>query len=61
MAYINSVFSKDMRVFEVMDPVPSNGVYHEKQSLQMCLKHALNNLFQGPVFEKEELNQICKE
>lgn len=34
--------------------------YHERQQLQYCLKHALNNLLQRPAFTIESLNDICK-
>uniref|UniRef100_A0AC34F558 Ubiquitinyl hydrolase 1 n=1 Tax=Panagrolaimus sp. ES5 TaxID=591445 RepID=A0AC34F558_9BILA len=33
--------------------------YHEQQELQMCLKHALNNLLQRPAYTKELLNEYC--
>uniref|UniRef100_A0A914Y0N9 ubiquitinyl hydrolase 1 n=1 Tax=Panagrolaimus superbus TaxID=310955 RepID=A0A914Y0N9_9BILA len=33
--------------------------YHEQQELQMCLKHALNNLLQRPAYTKELLNDYC--
>lgn len=35
-------------------------LYHEKQSRQLCLLHALNNLFQRKEYKKEELDQICE-
>lgn len=34
-------------------------VYHEKQSRQLCALHSLNNLFQGPVFTKSDLDEIA--
>lgn len=35
-------------------------VYHERQSLQMCALHALNNLFQdGQAFSRAQLDEIC--
>lgn len=37
-----------------------DGVYHERQSLQMCALHALNNLFQdGRAFSRSQLDEIC--
>lgn len=37
-----------------------DGVYHERQSLQMCALHALNNLFQdGRAFSRGQLDEIC--
>ncbi|WKY16169.1 hypothetical protein Q1695_001113 [Nippostrongylus brasiliensis] len=34
-------------------------MYHERQSRQMCLVHALNALFQKPQFTAESLDTIC--
>ncbi|XP_028395537.1 josephin-2-like [Dendronephthya gigantea] len=34
-------------------------MYHERQSLQFCALHVLNNLFQERVFSKQELDDIC--
>jgi hypothetical protein len=34
-------------------------MYHERQRLQHCCKHTLNNLFQGPIFSFSELDSIC--
>ncbi|VDO73827.1 unnamed protein product [Haemonchus placei] len=34
-------------------------MYHERQSRQMCLVHALNALFQKPHFTSESLDEIC--
>ena len=34
-------------------------IYHERQSLELCLLHALNNLFQKMVFTKSDLNSAC--
>jgi len=43
-----------------MDVAGSHGVYHERQSLQMCALHALNNLFQdGRAFSRAQLDEIC--
>jgi len=37
-----------------------SGVYHERQSLQLCALHALNNLFQdGQAFSRAQLDEIC--
>lgn len=37
-------------------------VYHEKQSKELCLLHALNNLFQDPdAFRQSDLDNICYE
>ncbi|KAG9509082.1 Josephin-like protein [Fragariocoptes setiger] len=37
------------------------GIYHERQSRQLCALHALNNLFQDPrAFTKNDLDLICK-
>ena len=36
-------------------------IYHERQRLQMCAIHAINNLFQGSeVLQRKEMNEICK-
>jgi len=35
-------------------------VYHEKQVLGYCAKHALNALFQREEFTIKELDKICK-
>ncbi|KAK6061893.1 hypothetical protein COOONC_00431 [Cooperia oncophora] len=34
-------------------------MYHERQSRQMCLVHALNALFQKHHFTSESLDEIC--
>ena len=35
-------------------------IYHERQRLQMCAIHAINNLFQGSeVLQRKEMNEIC--
>lgn len=37
-------------------------IYHERQRLQMCAIHAINNLFQNSsVINKEAMNAICKD
>lgn len=39
---------------------PTDDVYHERQSKELCALHALNNLFQsGCAFSKKELDEIC--
>ncbi|XP_007908092.1 josephin-2 [Callorhinchus milii] len=35
------------------------GLYHEKQRLELCAVHALNNLLQCRAFGKEDLDEIC--
>ncbi|SPP86671.1 blast:Josephin-like protein [Drosophila guanche] len=38
----------------------SCGIYHERQSRQLCALHALNNLFQGrDPYTKSELDEYC--
>ena len=36
-------------------------IYHEKQSLQFCAQHALNNVLQEAAFTKGDLDAICAE
>uniref|UniRef100_A0A0N5AWI1 ubiquitinyl hydrolase 1 n=1 Tax=Syphacia muris TaxID=451379 RepID=A0A0N5AWI1_9BILA len=36
-------------------------LYHEKQHLQLCLLHTLNNLFQRKEFSKSELDRIAED
>ena len=44
------------------DSKKDQAIYHEKQRLQMCAVHAINNLFQGSnVLKREDMNNICKE
>ncbi len=39
----------------------SDEIYHERQRLQMCAVHAINNLFQdGSAINKATMNDICK-
>ncbi|CAF0824465.1 unnamed protein product [Didymodactylos carnosus] len=33
-------------------------IYHEKQRLQLCALHSLNNLFQAKIFKKAELGML---
>lgn len=35
-------------------------VFHEKQRLELCAIHALNNVLQERVFTKETADDICK-
>ncbi|KAI3387910.1 hypothetical protein SNEBB_009157 [Seison nebaliae] len=39
----------------------SNGkqIYHERQHLQLCAVHALNNLFQSQMFDRMDFDDIC--
>ncbi|KAL4429916.1 hypothetical protein ABPG74_000282 [Tetrahymena malaccensis] len=37
------------------------GVYHEKQNMLFCAKHALNNLYQFKKFTSKDLDQICEQ
>ncbi|KAL4474726.1 hypothetical protein ABPG72_002319 [Tetrahymena utriculariae] len=34
-------------------------IYHEKQNLLFCAKHALNNLYQSKLFTSKNLDDIC--
>uniref|UniRef100_A0A8B9UBT9 Josephin-2 n=2 Tax=Anas TaxID=8835 RepID=A0A8B9UBT9_9AVES len=36
------------------------GPYHERQRLELCALHALNNLLQRPCFTQEAADEICK-
>uniref|UniRef100_A0A8C3UX40 Josephin-2 n=1 Tax=Catharus ustulatus TaxID=91951 RepID=A0A8C3UX40_CATUS len=38
----------------------SGGVYHERQRLELCALHALNNLLQQPWLSKAEADGICR-
>eukprot|EP00794_Sanderia_malayensis_P009303 gene9303-10284_t len=43
------------------EKIPSDEIYHERQRLQLCALHAINNLFQdGCVIDKKTMNNICK-
>jgi hypothetical protein len=35
------------------------GIYHERQSRQLCALHVLNNLLQEKAFTKSDLDDIC--
>ena len=40
----------------------SSSIYHERQRLQMCAIHAINNLFQDAnACQKQDMNDICEE
>uniref|UniRef100_A0A4X2JXG6 ubiquitinyl hydrolase 1 n=1 Tax=Vombatus ursinus TaxID=29139 RepID=A0A4X2JXG6_VOMUR len=41
----------------VSPPVP---VYHERQRLELCAVHALNNVLQQRLFSQEAADEICK-
>ncbi|XP_068779531.1 uncharacterized protein [Struthio camelus] len=36
------------------------GFYHERQRLELCAVHALNNVLQRPCFTQEAADEICK-
>ncbi|XP_033025804.1 josephin-2 [Lacerta agilis] len=36
------------------------GVYHERQRLELCAVHALNNVLQERIFTQEAADEICK-
>lgn len=35
-------------------------VYHERQRLELCAVHALNNVLQQRLFSQEAADEICK-
>uniref|UniRef100_D6RDE6 ubiquitinyl hydrolase 1 n=1 Tax=Mus musculus TaxID=10090 RepID=D6RDE6_MOUSE len=35
-------------------------VYHERQRLELCAVHALNNVLQEQLFSQEAADEICK-
>ncbi|XP_074666404.1 josephin-2 isoform X4 [Strix aluco] len=39
---------------------PPGGLYHERQRLELCALHALNNVLQRPCFTQEAADEICK-
>ncbi|NXP06525.1 JOS2 protein, partial [Thinocorus orbignyianus] len=39
---------------------PNGGLYHERQRLELCALHALNNLLQRPCFTRRAAEDICK-
>ncbi|XP_072884640.1 josephin-2 [Hemitrygon akajei] len=40
-------------------PAPARPLYHERQRLELCAAHALNNLLQRRAFGKDELDRLC--
>ncbi|XP_064296567.1 josephin-2 isoform X2 [Phalacrocorax carbo] len=38
----------------------ASGLYHERQRLELCALHALNNVLQRPCFTREAADDICK-
>lgn len=38
----------------------SPSVYHERQRLELCAVHALNNVLQEQLFSQEAADEICK-
>uniref|UniRef100_A0A3B3SPI0 ubiquitinyl hydrolase 1 n=1 Tax=Paramormyrops kingsleyae TaxID=1676925 RepID=A0A3B3SPI0_9TELE len=43
-----------------MSHMSEGEVFHEKQRLELCAIHALNNVLQEKVFTKETADEICK-
>ncbi|XP_074076234.1 josephin-2 isoform X1 [Macrotis lagotis] len=41
-------------------PAPPAPVYHERQRLELCAVHALNNVLQQRLFSQEAADEICK-
>ncbi|KAM6038188.1 josephin-2 isoform 1-T1 [Chlamydotis macqueenii] len=41
-------------------PAAGGGLYHERQRLELCALHALNNVLQRPCFTQEAADEICK-
>lgn len=41
-------------------PEEGGGPYHERQRLELCALHALNNLLQRPLFTRRHADEICK-
>ncbi|XP_074423631.1 josephin-2 [Larus michahellis] len=41
-------------------PSPPSGLYHERQRLELCALHALNNVLQRPCFTRQAADDICK-
>lgn len=39
---------------------PEPGIYHERQRLELCAVHALNNVLQERLFTQEAADEICK-
>uniref|UniRef100_A0A8D2J1D1 Josephin-2 n=2 Tax=Varanus komodoensis TaxID=61221 RepID=A0A8D2J1D1_VARKO len=41
-------------------PNEASGLYHERQRLELCAVHALNNVLQERLFTQEAADEICK-
>ncbi|XP_072703766.1 josephin-2 [Ciconia boyciana] len=41
-------------------PAAGGGLYHERQRLELCALHALNNVLQRRCFTQEAADEICK-
>ncbi|XP_003222729.1 josephin-2 [Anolis carolinensis] len=41
-------------------PNGASGIYHERQRLELCAVHALNNVLQERIFTQEAADEICK-
>ncbi|XP_006014946.1 josephin-2 isoform X2 [Alligator sinensis] len=41
-------------------PAAAEGLYHERQRLELCAVHALNNVLQQRRFTQEAADEICK-
>ncbi|XP_067878342.1 josephin-2 isoform X4 [Heterodontus francisci] len=41
-------------------PLPVFLLYHERQRLELCAVHSLNNLLQERLFSKEQLDRLCE-
>ncbi|KAK7886305.1 hypothetical protein WMY93_025926 [Mugilogobius chulae] len=54
---VSCIFSLGNRFISSMN---EGGVFHEKQRLELCAIHALNNVLQERVFTKETADDICK-
>jgi josephin len=48
-------------LFWPSEKMSSHPIFHERQSLQLCALHVLNNLLQEQVFSKSDLDSICLE
>ncbi|XP_069783083.1 josephin-2 isoform X2 [Narcine bancroftii] len=43
-----------------MTEQPARPLYHERQRLELCAAHALNNILQRHAFGKEEMDSLCR-
>ncbi|XP_012668019.1 josephin-2 isoform X1 [Otolemur garnettii] len=43
-----------------VQPNQQSSVYHERQRLELCAVHALNNVLQQQLFNQEAADEICK-